>query len=90
MIGNIDLMGGDNVEFLRVIKDGVELAKVIDLPSTLQNRKVEVIIFPYEEFKEKVKSRNLRGVLAKYKNELLLAEEQEAWPRAVKENYEDS
>lgn len=37
-----------------------------------------------------VKRRNLRGVLEKYKNELLVAEEKDAWPRVVEENHENS
>ena len=45
------------MEFLRVIKDSDDLKGVIDIPKGLRNRKVEVIILPYEDIEKKVKER---------------------------------
>lgn len=84
------LTGGEEMEFLRVIKDGRDLAKVIDMPSTLKNRKAEVIIFPYEEPKAKTEAKSLRGALTKYKNEMLMSEEQSVWAKVAVEKHEDS
>ena len=78
------------MEFLRVIKDSNDLAKVLDIPKGLRNRKVEVIILPYQEAKEVAERKSLRGVLSKYKNEELQAMESGAWSRAVVERYENS
>ena len=78
------------MEFLRVVKDSDDLAKVIDIPKALRNRKVEVIILPYEDIKEDTKRKSLRGALSKYKNETLQTRESEAWSKAVVEKYENS
>ena len=78
------------MEFLRVIKDSDDLANVIDIPKELRNRKVEVIIFPYEDIEEDTKRRSLRGALSKYKNEALRDAESGAWSKAVVDKYENS
>ncbi len=79
------------MEFVRVIKNGDELAKVIDMPKELRNRKVEVIIFPYQDREDiKDEKRSLKGALSKYKNEALQSKEGEAWLNAVVEKYENS
>mgnify|MGYP001046200468 FL=1 len=78
------------MEFLRVVKDSNDLAKVLDIPKGLRNRKVEVIILPYQETKEATGRKSLRGVLSKYKNEELQAMESGAWSKAVVERYENS
>jgi len=78
------------MEFLRVVKDSDDLVKVIDMPKGLRNRKVEVIIFPYEDIEEETERKSLRGALSKYKNEALQARESEAWSRAVVEKHENS
>ncbi|KYD20259.1 hypothetical protein [Geobacillus stearothermophilus] len=73
------------MDFVRVIKNSNDLEKIIDLPQSLKNRKVEVIILPYadKEDLEQPKKRNLRGALSKYKNETLQARESDAWSKAV-------
>ena len=78
------------MEFLRVIKDSDDLSKVIDIPRGLRNKKLEVIIFPYEDIEKDTKKRSLRGALSKYKNEELQAIEGGAWSKAVVEKYENS
>ena len=78
------------MEFLRVIKDSDELSKVIDIPKGLRNRKLEVIIFPYENIEKDTKKKSLRGALSKYKNEKLQTMENGAWSKAVVKKYENS
>lgn len=78
------------MEFLRVVKDSDDLAKIIDIPEGLRNRKLEVIIFPYEDTEKDNKKKSLRGALSKYKNEELQTIENEAWSKAVVEKYENS
>lgn len=43
------------MEFLRVIKNSKDLAKIIDIPEELRNIKVEIIILPYENKEEIIK-----------------------------------
>ena len=78
------------MEFLRVIKDSDDLSKVIDIPKGLRNKKLEVIIFPYEDIEKKTKRKSLRGALSKYKNEELQTIEGGAWSKAAVEKYENS
>lgn len=78
------------MEFLRVIKNSNDLAKIFDIPKGLRNRKVEVIILPYQEIEEGTERKSLKGALSKYKNEELQAMESGAWSKAVVEKYEDS
>lgn len=78
------------MEFLRVIKDSEDLSKVIDIPKGLRNKKLEVIIFPYEDIEKDTKKKSLRGALSKYKNEELRTIESGAWSKAVVEKYENS
>lgn len=73
------------MEFLRVVKNSNDLEKVINIPKELINRKVEVIILPYEDKEEfvNVEKKSIRGALSKYKNVELQFQESEAWSRAV-------
>ncbi|MCK9443033.1 MAG: hypothetical protein WCZ27_01930 [Tissierellaceae bacterium] len=78
------------MEFLRIIKDSDELSKVIDIPKGLRNKRLEVIIFPYENIEEDTEKKRLRGALSKYKNEELQDLESGAWSKAVVGKYENS
>jgi hypothetical protein len=78
------------MEFLRVIKDSDDLSKVIDMPKGLMNKKLEVIIFPYEDIEKDTKKKSLRGALSKYKNVELQTIEGGAWSKEVVEKYENS
>lgn len=78
------------MEFLRVIKDSNDLTKILDIPKGLRNRKVEVIVLPYQETKGVTERKSLRGALSKYKNEELQIMESEAWSKAVGKKYENS
>lgn len=74
------------MEFVRVVKNSDDLAKIIDITKELRNRKVEVIMRPYQNREEiKRDKKSLRGSLSKYKNE-----EDEAWTDAAVEKHENS
>ncbi|GAB3806958.1 hypothetical protein [Virgibacillus kimchii] len=82
--------------FYRKVANSDILKKVIDLPESLQNREVEILIFPYEkdiETKEEdvgmKKKKSAKGLLESHKNVDFLDEERSAWPKAVEENHED-
>ncbi|MCG7335930.1 hypothetical protein MHZ95_11620 [Sporosarcina sp. ACRSM] len=79
--------------FYRKVANSDILKKVIDLPESLQNKEVEILIFPYEDNKdeEKVseKKKSARGVLEKYKDIDLLKQENGAWSKAVEDKYEN-
>ncbi|WP_244956419.1 hypothetical protein [Geobacillus subterraneus] len=52
------------MDFVRVIKNSNDLEKIIDLPQSLKNRKVEVIILPYadkEDLEQPKKKESKRG-----------------------------
>ncbi|MBE6082481.1 MAG: hypothetical protein E7205_07325 [Tissierellaceae bacterium] len=80
------------MNFIRKITNSDVLADIIDIPKELRNRKVEIIILPYENENNSdiFKKKSLRGALAKYKNEELQKKENEAWISAVAEKYENS
>ena len=83
--------GGVNMSYIRKITNSEELSKIIDLLDDLKNKKVEVIILPYEEnTKTKKSHKSLQGALKKYKNENLINEENTAWEKVVKDKYENS
>ena len=83
---------GDSMSFVRKITNSDVLADIIDLPKELKNKKVEIIILPYENTNNSdiLKKKSLRGALAKYKNEELREKENEAWPNATVGKYENS
>lgn len=80
------------MNFIRKITNSDVLADIIDIPKELRNRKVEIIILPYENGNNPniFKKKSLRGALAKYKNEELQKKENEAWISTVVEKYENS
>lgn len=78
------------MEFLRVIKDSDDLKNIIDIPKGLRNRKVEIIILPYEDTEKEMKRRSLRGALSEYKDKTLQSKEDEAWSKAMGEKHENS
>lgn len=78
------------MKFARKIVDSNMLNDIIDIPEELRNRRVEIIVLPYEDMEQidlkAEKKGNVRGALAKYRNEKLLEKENEAWQNAVVEN----
>ncbi|MCF6462202.1 hypothetical protein [Clostridium sp. Cult1] len=80
------------MNFVRKIANSDVLADIIDIPKELRNKKVEIIILPYENTNslDVLKKKSLRGALAKYKNEELQDKEKGAWANAVVEKHENS
>lgn len=80
------------MDFVRIIKNSNDLENFIDIPEGLKNRKVEVIILPFadKEKSENIEKKSLRGALSKYGNRELMAQEENAWSKAVVDNYENS
>ena len=74
------------MEFVRKIVNGTDLINVVEMPTSLINRKVEILVFPFEENKKKSKKKkSLAGFLAKYANKKLIEKEDNAWFEEAKE-----
>lgn len=75
------------MNFVRKITNSDILASVIDIPESLRNKKVEILIFPYESMNTEDslvrKPKRARGLLEKYKNKELQDVENGAWAKAV-------
>ncbi len=79
------------MNYIRKITNSDIFNNIIELPANLKHKQVEIIILPYEENKneEGLNKNSARGILSKYKNPLLIMEEEEAWSKAMVEKYED-
>ena len=72
--------------FIRKVVNGTDLQNAIEIPSYLVNKKVEVLIFPFEEkVKNKKNKKSLSGFLSKYANKELIKEEENVWYKEAKE-----
>jgi len=80
------------MNFVRKVTNSEDLAGIIDIPQELRNKKVEIIILPYENVdgSDTLDKKSLRGVLGKYKDEKLQEKENGAWANAVVDKYENS
>ncbi|MEQ8169315.1 MAG: hypothetical protein ABRQ38_10490 [Candidatus Eremiobacterota bacterium] len=82
------------MNFVRKIVSSDILADIIEIPDSMKHRDVEIIILPLEfsekQVNTKVKQKNARGLLKKYKNTELISRENSAWADAVKEKYANS
>ena len=70
------------MQVVRKILKGTELKNVIDIPSNLINKKLELLIIPIEEDEQKRKRKNkksLSGFLAEYANANLISKESDVW-----------
>ncbi len=74
------------MNFIRRVANSDILANIIDIPENLRNKKVEILIFPYEneiiEINTRQKPKKARGLLEKFKNKELRVQENGAWARA--------
>lgn len=79
------------LNFVRAIANSNELVNIVNIPSHLRDKKVEIIILPLED-KEDVskKTKSLRGVLSKYKDLKLIERESDAFREATVEKHEDN
>lgn len=74
------------MEFVRKVVNGSDLINVIDMPNSLINRKVEILVFPIEDNKKKLKKKkSLAGFLSKYANPSLMEKEENVWMEEAKE-----
>ena len=73
------------MEFVRKVVNGSDLINVIDIPNSLINKKVEVLVLPIEEKKKTKKKKSLAGFLAKYANPSLIETEENIWLEEAKE-----
>ncbi len=68
------------MEFVRKVVDVTDLKNVIEIPNSLANKKVEILIFPIEEIKPKKKNKkSAAGMLSKYANSELISKEENVW-----------
>ncbi len=82
------------MNFIRKIANSDLLAGIINIPEHMRNKKVEIIILPYEEEgKENLKPAvqpRVKGLLHRYANVSYLPLEGSAWAEAVRETNEDN
>ena len=65
-----------------------ELISVVDIPKSLLNKRVELIILPVDDgMRKKTHNNSVYGVLKKYANPALIASENSAWATASKEKH---
>ena len=72
------------IRTVQTVKNGQIL---LDLPSELSGREVEIIVLTKEPTKQRKKS--LRGALQKYARPEFISQESNAWENAVEEKYGD-
>ena len=78
------------MEYLRQTVDSNKLNGVFNLPQSLRNRVVEVIILPAEDERAFTQKRGSAfGSLNKYANPELMMLEKGAWEQAIIEKYAD-
>ena len=79
------------MEYIREVVNSNTLMPIFNLPLSLQNRKVEVVIsLADRKTSEAPRRKSLKGCLNKYANPKLLHMEKDAWAEAVKEKYANS
>jgi hypothetical protein len=79
--------------FIRKIANSDVLSGIIDIPVSMKNKKVEILVFSLDDTAEeeplKPKAKSARGVLSKYKNPELIDKESTAWEMAMGEKHEN-
>lgn len=74
------------MEIIRKVVNGADLVDIIDIPDSFVNKKLEVLVFPFEENKQKRKNKkDLAGILAEYANKDLIEKEKDIWYKEAKE-----
>lgn len=68
--------------------DSELLSSVMELPESMLQGKVEIIVFPViqQEIPEYT-AKSMKGFLKKYANPMLIEKEKDAWETNVKEKY---
>jgi len=81
------------MDYLRETVDSAKISSIFNLPSALQNTKVEVIILPAVSetaTTQQPKRGSAFGCLKKYANPALIHLEEGAWERAAVAKYADN
>lgn len=74
------------MDFVRRVVNATDLINIIEMPSSLINKKVEILVFPIEEKKVKSKKKkSIAGYLSKYAKPELIAQEDDVWYGEAKE-----
>lgn len=74
------------MEFVRKIVNSEDLKNIIEIPTSLINKKVELLIIPIEDTsKKKKKKKSLSGALSKYADIKLIEKEENIWYKEAKE-----
>ncbi len=74
------------MEFVRKIVNGEDLKDIIEIPTSLINKRVEIIIIPLEENnKTNKKKKSLSGILSKYADTTLMEKEEKIWYEEAQE-----
>lgn len=74
------------MEIIRKVVNGADLVDIIEIPDSFVNKKLEVLVFPFEENKQKRKNKkDLAGILAEYANKDLIEKEKDIWYKEAKE-----
>lgn len=80
------------MNFIRKVTNSNALKHIVDLPESLRNQEVELIILPIEDpiSSKQVKSVSptARGALKQYANTGMLQHEQDAWAKGVQDKHE--
>jgi hypothetical protein len=83
-----------NMNFIRKVTNSDALKHIVDLPESLWNQDVELIILPLEDqYTSKQSptpssSPTARGALKQYANLDLLQQENDAWVKGVQDKHE--
>jgi hypothetical protein len=77
------------MEYIHETIDSERLQDIFNLPVSLQNTRVEIIIKPFEETRESSKT-SAYGCLRRYANREKITGEKGAWERAAVVNYAKS
>jgi hypothetical protein len=79
------------MEAIRTTLNSARLAPIIDLPLTLRDREVEIIVLPKPEEPKKrppdSERKSMMGCLSEYANPALRELEKGAWERAAVEKH---
>jgi len=82
------------MQTIRMTMNSARLAPIMDLPVTLQDREVEIVVFPAratptqeKPSDEKGNVGSIMGILKEYANPALRKLEKGAWERAAVEKY---
>jgi hypothetical protein len=81
------------MNFIRKVTNSDALKHIVDLPESLWNQDVELIILPLEDQYTSKPSTpsstpNARGALKQYANLDLLQQENDAWVKGVQDKHE--